>query len=53
MLKYFLDNNLISPTQSEFKIADDTFLFSTVQNNTTSTVSLNNDLTKISELAVH
>ena len=53
MLKYFLDNNLISPTQSEFKIADDTFLFSTVQNITTSTVSLNNDLTKISELAVH
>ena len=32
--------------------ADDTSLFSTVQDITTSTVSLNNDLTKISEWAV-
>ena len=53
MLKYFLDNNQISPKQSEFKISDDTSLLSTVQDITTNTVSLNNDLTNIPELAVH
>ena len=46
-------NNLPNGLQSNPKhFADDTSLFSTVQNITTSTVSLNNDLTKISEWAV-
>ena len=34
-------------------LADDTAIFSTVHDITTSTVSLNNDLTKISELEVN
>ena len=46
-------NDLASGLQSNPKLfADDTSLFSTVQGITTSTVSLNNDLTKISEWAV-
>ena len=46
-------NVLLNGLQSNPKLfADDTFLFSTVQDITTSTVSLNNDLTKISEWAV-
>ena len=47
-------NDLPNGLQSNPKIfADDTSLFSTVQDITTSTVSPNNDLTKISELTVH
>ena len=46
-------NDLPNGLQSNPKLfADDTSLFSTVQDITTSTVSLNNDLTKISEWAV-
>ena len=46
-------NNLPNSFQSKPKLfADGTSLFSTVQDITTSTVSLNNDLTKISEWAV-
>ena len=46
-------NDLPNRLQSNPKLfADDTSLFSTVQDITTSTVSLNNDLTKISEWAV-
>ena len=46
-------NNLPEDLQSNPKIfADDTSLFSTAQDITTSTVSLNNDLPKISEWAV-
>ena len=46
-------NDLPNGLQSNPKLfADDTFLFSTIQNIATSTVSLNNDLTKISEWAV-
>ena len=46
-------NDLPNGLQSNRKLfADDTSLFSTVQDITTSTVSLNNDLTKISEWAV-
>ena len=46
-------NGLHNGLQSDPKLfADDTSLFSTVQDITTSTVSLNNDLTKISEWAV-
>ena len=40
--------------QSKSKLfADNTFIFSTVQDITTSTLSVSNDLTKISEWAVH
>ena len=47
-------NDLPNGLQSNPKIfADDTSLFSTVQDITRSTVSPNNDLTKISELTVH
>ena len=46
-------NDLPNGLQSNPKLfADDTSLFSTVQDITTSTVILNNDLTKISEWAV-
>ena len=46
-------NDLSNGLQSNSKLfADDTSLFSTVQDITTSIVSLNNDLTKISEWAV-
>ena len=46
-------NDLANGLQSNPKLlADDTSLFSIVQDITTSTVSLNNDLTKISEWAV-
>ena len=46
-------NNLPNGLQSNpIFFADDTSLFSTVQDITTSTVSLNNDLTKISEWAL-
>ena len=46
-------NELPNGLQSNPKLfADDTSFFSTVQGITTSTVSLNNDLTKISEWAV-
>ena len=46
-------NDLPNGLQSNPKLfADDTSLFSTVQDITTSTVSLNNDLTKISEWTV-
>ena len=46
-------NDLPNGLQSKPKLfADDTFSFSTVQDITTSTVSVNNDLTKISEWAV-
>ena len=46
-------NDLPNGLQSNPKLfADDTSLFYTVQDVTTSTVSLNNDLTKISEWAV-
>ena len=46
-------NNLPNGLQSNPKLfADDTSLFSTIQGITTSTISLNNDLTKISEWAV-
>ena len=46
-------NDLPNGLQSNPKLfADDTSLFSTVQDITTSTVSLKNDLTKISEWAV-
>ena len=46
-------NDLPNALQSNPKLfADDTSLFSTVQDITTSTVSLNNDLKKISEWAV-
>ena len=46
-------NNLPEDLQSNPQIfADDTSLFSTAQDITTSTVSLNNDLPKISEWAV-
>ena len=46
-------NHLPNGLQSNPKLfADDTSLFSTVQDITTSTVSLNNDLTEISEWAV-
>ena len=46
-------NNLSNSLQSNPKLfADDTSLFATVKDITTSTVSLNNDLTKISEWAV-
>ena len=46
-------NDLPNGLQSNAKLfADDTSLFSTVQDITTSTVNLNNDLTKISEWAV-
>ena len=45
-------NDLPNGLQSNPKLfADDTSLFSTVQDITTSTVTLNNDLTKISEWA--
>ena len=45
-------NDLPDGLQSNAKLfADDTSLFFTVQDITTSTVSLNNDLTKISERA--
>ena len=46
-------NGLPNGLQSNPKLfTDDSFLFSTVQDITTSTISLNNDLTKISEWAV-
>ena len=46
-------NNFPNGLQSNPKLfADDTSLFSTVHDITTSTVSLNNDLTKISDWAV-
>ena len=46
-------NDLTKGLQSNLKLfTDDTSLFSTVQDITTSTVNLNNDLTKISEWAV-
>ena len=46
-------NNFPNVLQSNSKhFADDTSLFSTVQDITTNTVSLNNDLTKISDCAV-
>ena len=46
-------NNLPNGLQSNPKLfADDTSLFSTIQGITTSTISLNNDLTKISKWAV-
>ena len=46
-------NNLPEDLQYNPKLfADDTSLFSTAQDITTSTVSLNNDLSKISEWAV-
>ena len=46
-------DNLPNGLQSNPKLfADDTSMFSTVHDIITSTVSLNNDLTKISELAV-
>ena len=46
-------NNLPNGLQSNPKLfADDNSLFSTIQGITTSTISLNNDLTKISEWAV-
>ena len=53
-LLFLIDiNHLPNSLQSNAKIfADNTSLFSTVQVITTSTVSLNNDLTKISELAL-
>ena len=53
LLFLFYINDLPNGLQSNPKLfADDTSLFSTVQDTTTSTVSLNNDLTKISEWAV-
>ena len=45
-------NDLPNGLQSNPKLFDNTSLFSTAQDTTTSTVSLNHDLTKISELAV-
>ena len=46
-------NDLPNSLHSNPKLfVDDTSLFSTIQDTTTSTVSLNNDLTKISEWAV-
>ena len=52
LLFFIYTNDLPNSLQSNPKLsADDTSLFSTVQDITTSTVSLNNDLTKISEWA--
>ena len=52
LLFFIYINDLPNGVQSDPKFfSDDTSLFSTVQDITTSTASLNNDLTKISEYA--